>query len=370
MTEVASKTKIFPVINLSGPLTMFGSSISSERVAKATGNALLHHWDMDHLFKCAGDAVTRWSGAEAGTVTSSSASGITLAVAACLTGTDRGKVELLPDTTGMKNEVVIQKGHSVNFGAPVEQMIRLAGARVREVGTVNKCGVDSIRQALNDNTAAAMFVISHHTVPYGYVQLREFVDICHAENIPVIVDAAAQDHQIQRIVESGADLIILSVQKYLSGPTGGIVCGREDLVRAVEMQNDGIGRTMKIGKEGIFGTIAALEERMALDLESWERGQEADARYLADQLQDIAGVLVTLEKDKVGQPVTRVRLELDPDVARLTAVELCAELPKCDPSIKPRFHHAEEGWFLLEPVHITNEEMDIVAAEIRRLMSD
>lgn len=365
-----STQRIDPVVNLSGPLTMYGSSISSPAVAETTASALQQHWDMNDLSQHAGDVVARWSGTDAGALTSSSASGITLSVAACMTGDDRGRIQQLPDVSGMKHEVVIQKGHSVNFGAPIEQMIRLAGATVREVGTVNKTTAASIEHALGDDTAAAMFVISHHTVQYGFVQLREFIDICHARNVPVIVDAAAQDHQIDRIVASGADLVILSVQKYLSGPTGGIVCGREDLVRAVSLQSLGIGRTMKIGKEGIFGTIVALEERMETDLAEWEQEQCQKATYLADQLQDLTGVAVTLEKDRVGQPVTRVRLNVDPGVAGMSAEDVCQQLTRCTPSIKPRAHHTDEGWFLLEPIHNTSDELDYVARELHRIVAN
>ncbi len=369
MIESLTDRRLTPVVNLSGPLTKYGSSISSPAVAEAAAEALRHHWDMNDLNRYADEVIARWSGAEAGMLTSSSASGVTLTVAACMTGADLGRIEQLPNPAGMKHEVVIQKGHSVNFGAPIEQMIRLAGATVREVGTINRTSVASIEHALTPDTAAAMFVISHHTVQYGYVQLTEFVEICHAHNVPVIVDAAAQDQQIDRIVASGADLIVLSVQKYLSGPTGGIVCGRNELVRAVELQSYGIGRTMKIGKEGVFGTIAALEERMATDLDVWEVEQRQKAAYLADQLQDLPGVAVSLEKDKVGQPVTRVRLEVDPLAAGLSAEAICDELPRCSPPIEPRAHHTDEGWFLLEPVHVTNDEMDYVARELRRILS-
>lgn len=369
MIETQTDRRLAPVVNLSGPLTKYGSSISSPAVSEATAAALRHHWDMDELNRYAGEVIARWSGAEAGVLTSSSASGVTLTVAACMTGPDLGRIEQLPDATGMKRDVVIQKGHSVNFGAPIEQMIRLAGATVREVGTINRSAAAPLVHALGPDTAAAMFVISHHTVQYGFVQLQEFVDICHARNVPVIVDAAAQDLQIDRIVASGADLIVLSVQKYLSGPTGGIVCGRDDLVRAVGLQRHGIGRTMKIGKEGIFGTIAALEERMATNLHAWEAEQRQKAVYLADQLRDLPGVVVTLEKDKVGQPVTRVRLDVDPSAGGMSAEAVCRELPRCSPAIEPRAHHTDEGWFLLEPVHVTNDDMDYVARELRRILS-
>jgi L-seryl-tRNA(Ser) seleniumtransferase len=370
MVDLRTRYELEPVINLSGPLTKYGTSISSEAVAEAAARALRAHWNMDELYQRSGELMARWSGAEAGFLTSSSASGITLAVAACMTGDDLGRIGQLPDPTGMKHEVVIQKGHAVNFGAPIEQMIRLAGAKVREAGTVNRTTAAELEHLIGSNTVAGMFVISHHTAQFGYVQLAQFVDLFHAHDLPVIIDAAAQDHQVQRLVESGADLIIMSVQKYLSGPTAGAVCGRADLIRAMYLQNGGIGRTMKVGKEGIFGTIAAIEERMAIDLREWDEAQAAKAASLADRLHDIPGVAVSLERDKVGQPVTRVRLEVDPAVAGLDAAGICRELELSEPSIKPRGHHTDEGWFLLEPVHITEAEMDIAANRLREIVAN
>jgi D-glucosaminate-6-phosphate ammonia-lyase len=368
MTDLHAKYGLTPVINLSGPLTSFGTSISSPAVCESAADSLRHHWDMDELFRCAGEVVARWSGAEAGTLTACSASGITLTVAACMTGPDLGKVARLPSTDGMKHEVVIQKGHSVNFGAPIEQMIRLAGADVVEVGTVNKTSVPELKAGLSDRTAAAMFVVSHHTAQHGYIHLEEFVQICHDAQVPVIIDAAAQDHQIERLVASGADLIVLSAQKYLAGPTGGVVCGRKDLVEAVYLQNRGIGRTMKIGKEGVFGTMVALEERMATDLADWAETQCSKADYLAGKLDGLIGVDVSLVLDQVGQPVTRVRLTVNPSAAGIDAQGLCRSLAEGSPSIKPRGHHAEEGWFFLEPNHVTTDELDYVAARIHEIV--
>jgi L-seryl-tRNA(Ser) seleniumtransferase len=370
MTDLYGKYELTRVINLSGPLTTYGASISSEAVCEATAEGLRHQWDMEELFSRAGEIVSRWSGAEAGTLTACAASGITLAVAACMTGSDPGKVLQLPDTTGLKSEVLLQKGHSVNFGAPIEQMIRLAGATVREVGTVNQTRAPAIRAGPNEQTAAAMFVISHHTTQFGFVQLAEFVAFCHEAGVPVIIDAAAQDHQIERLVASGADLIVLSGQKYLSGPTSGIVCGQGDLVEAVYLQNRGIGRTMKIGKEAIFGMMVALEERMAIDLNDWATMQRDMAEFLANELQNLDGVGVSLERDKVGQPVIRVRLEINPGVVGVDAAEVCRQLTAGSPSIKPRAHHTDEGWFYLEPNHVTRGELNHVAGRLRQILQE
>lgn len=369
MVELHRRYELTPVINLSGPLTTYGASKSSPAVCEAVAASLQHQWDMEELFARADEVIARWSGAEAGTLTACAASGVTLGVAACMTGSDLGKVYQLPDASGMASEVLLQKGHSVNFGAPLEQMIRLAGANVREVGTVNQTSAAQIRAGLNERTAAAVFVISHHTSQFGFVQLSDFIELCHAADVPVIIDAAAQDHQIARLVASGADLITFSGQKYLSGPTAGIVCGRQDLVEAVHLQNRGIGRTMKIGKEAIFGTMVALEERMAIDLADWGAAQQELAIYLSDQLQDLVGVAVSLERDKVGQPVTRVRLAVDPNIAGTDAHGICQSLTLGEPSIKPRAHHTDEGWFLLEPNHVSRAELDLVARRLHEILN-
>ena len=141
-----------------------------------------------------------------------------------------------------------------------------------------------------------------------------------------------------------------------------------DLIKSMYLQNAGIGRTMKVGKEGIFGTIAAIEERMAIEMSQWDVDQRAKCQQMLDMLQDIPGVIASLERDKVGQPVTRVRLEIDPAAAGLDAAQICRELEKSEPSIKPRAHHTDEGWFLLEPVHITEGEMKYASERLRGIV--
>ncbi|MEZ4524042.1 MAG: aminotransferase class V-fold PLP-dependent enzyme [Thermomicrobiales bacterium] len=367
MSELHRRYELTPVINLSGPLTMYGTSVSSAAVIDAAAEALRHHWNMDELFQRAGERIAQWSGAEAGVLTACSASGITLSVAACMTGPDAGRIGRLPDASGMPHEVIIQKGHAVNFGAPIEQMIRLAGATAVEVGTVNRTTPVQIETAIGPDTAAGMFVISHHTTLYGNVQLERFIEIFHSRGLPVIIDGAAQDHQIERMVASGADLIVLSGQKYLSGPTAGVVCGRKDLIKALYMQNAGIGRTMKVGKEGIFGTIVAIEERMNAGVDSWESEQRSKAERLAGLIGELPGIAISIQKDLVGQPVYRVLLDVDAERLGLDAAQLATLLKESSPSIKPRDHHTDEGWFLLEPVHITGDDMQFVADRLREI---
>jgi D-glucosaminate-6-phosphate ammonia-lyase len=368
MADLHERFGLTRVINLSGPLTVYGTGKSSSCVADIAGEALKHEWMISELAERASEAIARWSGTEAGTLTASTASGIALTSAACMTGADFGRVRQLPDTRGMRNEIIIQKGHCVEFGAPIEQMIRVSGARVIEIGTVNQTRTSDLEHAINENTAAAMFVISHHTVQYGFIQLEAFVDICHARGVPVIVDGAAQAHQIERIVASGADLIVISGQKYLDAPTSGIVCGRREFVDAVALQNAGIGRAMKVGKEGMLGTIAALDERMTTDLSQWAVQQREKAEYLADQLKDVSGIAVSLVPDQTGQPITRVRIEVSEQVTGTSAEAVCQKLEDNAPTIRPRAHHTDEGWFFLEPNHVSREDLDITVERLRTIL--
>ena len=254
--DLYEKYRLRRVVNACGKMTHLSGAAVLPPIVEQVTAALPCFFDLNELQERAGSVIAEATGAEAGCVTASSAAGITLSVAAAMMGSDPGKIGQLPDPRGMPDQVVIQKGHAVNFGAPIAQMIRLAGARVVEIGTINGASDFELEHALNPSTAAVVFVVSHHTVRYGCIPLQRTVEIAHAHEVPVIVDGAAQSFNIRHIIETGVDLAICSGHKSLSGTTAGIVCGREELVQAVNLQNRGIGRPMKVGKEGIIEAMA------------------------------------------------------------------------------------------------------------------
>ena len=101
-------------------------------------------------------------------------------IAGAMTGADLARIEQLPDAGGMRDEVVIQMGHMTGYGAAIEQGIRLAGARVVPVGNVTDARGYQLEHRIGERTAAALYVVSHHTVQYGQLPLAEFARICHA----------------------------------------------------------------------------------------------------------------------------------------------------------------------------------------------
>ncbi|NTS33785.1 aminotransferase class V-fold PLP-dependent enzyme [Phyllobacterium sp. BT25] len=351
------------VINVSGTMTSLGASIVVPQAIAAMSSILPQFVEINDLHRMASPVIARLTGGEAGFVTASCSAGITLAVAATMTGPDLAAIERLPDATGLKNEVLIQTGHVVSYGAPVDQAIKLAGAKAVLVGQATSCYPYHLEGAINERTAAAVFVVSHHTVQYGLVALKKFAEICHARGVPVIVDAASE-YDLKVFLAEGADIAIYSSHKFLGGPTGGIVAGRKDLVRSAFLQNMGVGRGMKLGKESILGTIAALE--------AWEKRDHAGIReketgYLHLWKQTLTGkpgVTAEIEADPTHNPLDRLRVTIDPREAHITAWDFADALAKGERPIIVRDHEAEHGYFYMDPCNLHPGEETIVAGRL------
>ena len=356
--DLYEKHRLKRIVNACGKMTHLSGAAVLPPIVEQVAAALPCFFDLNELQERAGSVIAEASGAEAGCVTASSAAGITLSVAASMTGSDMGRVAQLPDTGGMPDQVIIQKGHVVNFGAPIEQMIRLAGARVVEIGSLNGASDFHLEHALNQGTAAIVFVVSHHTVRYGCIPLQRTVEMAHAHNVPVIVDAAAQSFNIRQIIETGADLAICSGHKYLSGTTAGMVCGRESLVQSVLLQTRGIGRPMKVGKEGIIGVMAALEHRMSMDVDAWQAEQDRKMHRIIGRLQGIDGVSSSVEPDPNGNPFSRARVDIDEIRTGISAATLSAAMADGDPSIRLRAHHVDEGYVTVDAIEMSDGEVD------------
>ena len=158
--SIREKYHLEALINATGFPTIIGANVAAPEVIEAVGEALAINVEIDELHRRACAVIARATGAEAGCVTSSCSSAISIAAAAAMVGADLGRVAQLPDTTGMPNEVILQKGHDVNFGAMVSQRVRLSGARVVEIGSANHADRFRLASALNPRTAGILFVVS------------------------------------------------------------------------------------------------------------------------------------------------------------------------------------------------------------------
>ncbi|MGX1673574.1 DgaE family pyridoxal phosphate-dependent ammonia lyase [Streptomyces sp. NPDC055400] len=350
-----------PAINASGKMTALGGSRLDDRVIAAMGEAANGHVVMDDLLVAAGRELARATGTEDACPTTGAAAGVAIAVAALIAGTDPARIERLPDAGGAPDEVVLQKGHAVHFGASVCQMIAVGGGRPVEVGAVNKARPEHFTAAITDRTAALLYVQSHHAVQKGQVPLETVVAIGREHGIPVIVDAAAED-DLRRWPATGADLVVYSGGKAIGGPTSGLICGPAGLIAACRAQYGGIGRPMKVGKETVLGLVQAVRDygtsAGAVDPEQ----QRARMTRLAERLDGLPGLSARVVRDEAGRLIHRTELTVDPKEAGRNATELAAELAQGQPPVFLRDHHAATGRLAVDPRPLTpHEEEQIVA---------
>jgi L-seryl-tRNA(Ser) seleniumtransferase len=341
-------------------MTALGASIVVPEAVRAVTAILPQFVEINDLQRRASRSIAEACGAEAGFVTASAAAGISLAIAGCMTGADLARVERLPNTTGMKDEVAVQLGHLVGYGAPIDQAIRLTGAKVVGVGQATDVRPYQLEGALNELTAAILFVVSHHTVQYGQMTLEEVVDLAHAKGVPVIVDGASE-YDLKGFLASGADIAVYSAHKFLGGPTAGIVAGRKDLVRAAFLQNGGIGRGMKVGKEGVAGTIAALDAWAKRDHAAVRARETSYLQFWQERLSRWAGINARIVPDPTHNPLNRLEVHVDLAGARITAWDLADALAAGDPPLIVRDHEIELGFFFLDPCNLHPGEEKVVA---------
>ncbi|KKB79359.1 hypothetical protein VW29_17490 [Devosia limi DSM 17137] len=361
--DIRAQLGLRPVINVSGTMTGLGASIVVPEAVDAITRVLTQFVEMGDLHRRASTAIAELTGAEAGFVTASCSAGISLAVAAAITGNNLWAIEQLPDTGSLKDEVLIQAGHMISYGAPVEQAIRLAGGKVVPVGQATSAHAYQLAGAITERTVAAVFVVSHHVVDYGQIPLKTFAEVCHARGVKVIVDAASE-YDLRRFLADGADVVLYSGHKFLGGPTSGLCAGDKDFIRNIYLQNRGIGRGMKVGKEGIAGVIAALEAWKVRD-HAGIRARERRALDLwVEALDGRPGVTAAIVPDPTDNPLDRLKVALDPETARITAWDFAAAMARGDRPVIVRDHEAEHGYFFLDPCNLHPDQETIVAERL------
>ena len=356
MSDIFDKRGLRRVINVSGTETPFGAAPVRPEVVAAITEIVPHSVLMRELQSAASEVIARATGAEAGCVTGCTAASIVIAVAACMTGRDLGRVEQLPDTKGMKNEVVMQKGHEITYGHNVSQNVRIAGASLIEIGAATQCGVYQLQHAITPNTAAALYVVSPLTVQNRLIDLKTFCAACHERGVPVIVDAASVTDP-RPYVEAGADLVLFSAHKAFASITAGVIAGRLPLVQACIYQEHGIGRPMKVGKEGVAGAIAALEAWMTDDRDQARQALNARLQRVESRLKKIAGLTVSMQG-------TQIKLDIDRSKASISAYGLAKALFADDPAIIVWSQFAREGMLLLTFGKVSDAVADHVCERI------
>lgn len=356
------------VINARGTFTPLGVSRSSTTVCAAVTEALSNYFIIDELQNLSGESIAKLARSEAATVTHCTASGITVSIAATMTGDSPEHIANLPDTKGLQDHVIISSNHCVNYGHSILQAIRLSGATPIVAGKGGHCSLETLEQHIVENNTCCLLLVSSKLVGSDTLDFTAAVKIAHKHGIPAIIDGAAQDFRISELIQTGADLVLISAQKYLAAPTAGLVVGQKSLVDAVRAQEKGIGRGMKASKESLLGVLAAIQERESLDIEEWEQEQQVKVSRFIDRVNAISGLRAEAVPDPTGLPFERVSLSLDASHSRCNAITLASKLKSGNPSIWVMDQNTAAGELSLELVQTSQAELDVILKRLEALI--
>ena len=362
--EVYERLGVRPLINARGMNTMASGSLMPRPVLEAMAEAATAFVDMAELNARAGERIAELIGVEAAHVTSGSAGGLLLAAAACLAGSDPDRVRQLPDTTGMRDEIIIQACQRIQY----DQALRVAGARLVVVGDAVRCDAREVEAAIGERTAALIFIVSPRLGEQG-VPVERMAEIAHAHHLPLIVDAASTlppTGHLRRWTDRGADLVIYSGGKGIRGPQcTGLLLGRADLIRAAAANgapNASIGRACKVSKEDIVGLVTALELFLRDDHRAeWDRHLR-EAGRIAGAVEGLPGVRARVEEDDAVWTAPTVLVSIDEQVTGLTPTAVMDALRQGEPPIMVRVFRDE---LLLDPHCLRGDEADVVARRLR-----
>ncbi|EOD56952.1 DgaE family pyridoxal phosphate-dependent ammonia lyase [Aeromonas molluscorum] len=369
MSSVYEKYDLKPVINASGRMTILGVSTPEHEVVEAVNFGLDHYFEVKDLVNKTGAYIARLLDVEDAVVVSCASAGIAQSVAAMIVRGDPYRLEQLhAHPHQVPSEIVLAKGHNVNFGAPVGTMINLGGGKLVEAGYANECSPAQLTAAITPNTAAILYIKSHHCVQKSMLSVAEAVDVAQAHQLPLIVDAAAEE-DLQLYYRLGADLVIYSGAKAIEGPTSGLVLGKHQYVEWVKQQSNGIGRAMKVGKEGILGLTHAIERYLAREKESGA-AMVAKMTPFIEQLNQLPGVSASVIWDSAGRDIARTDIAFDHARLPMNTTQLVQRLQGGNPAIYCRGYKANEGHIEIDVRSVSAAQLDQIHTAIAHLVQE
>ena len=365
--NVLAKLGVRPVINAQGNLTTLGGSTSPVEIRAAMDEANENWVEMEELLEKSGEFIAGVLGTESAYVTSGCAAALTLSTAACMAGDDPDKIGQLPDTTGMKNEFLIQKAQRYAF----DRCFTLAGGKLVEVGDDVGCTAEELAQAIGPRTAAIAYPVQ---TDWGssVLPLDEAVRVAHEHDVTVIADAASQIYPLDYFQRSaqGADLVCFGA-KYFGAPhSSGIVTGKRSLVSSVVRQGfiayqveggRSFGRPMKLDREEIVGAVAALDRWFSMNHEDRLAEYERKASVIQEGLAGVHNATTdVVEHDRFWKSTLHVKLS---SALGKTAQQVADELDAGTPRIWVGVQGEDT---ITLNMHVLNDgEQEIVATRLR-----
>jgi len=368
-TAAATKRDYFhelgvkPFINAAGTYTALSASLMRPEVMDAINFASKSFVRLNDLQDAVGKRIASLTGSEAAMVTSGAAGALVVGTAGCLTADNAQFIQRLPDTTGMKTEVLVQKSHRYGY----DHAVRACGVKMVEFETQ-----EEMERAASDRTAMMLFFNANE--PLGQIKADQFIAFGKKRGIPTFNDAAADTPPVENItkyVKMGWDLLTFSGGKGIRGPqSAGLLLGRADLIKAARLNSspnsDTVGRGLKVNKEEMLGMMVALEVFMKRDHEADWREYEKRVKIIGDSVQSIKGIHTETWMGAIANHVPHLKITWPGGDIKTSLADIQKKLRDGDPSIEvtPGLDNGLViGVWMLQP-----GEAEIVARRVREVL--
>ena len=318
-------------INAAGTYTSMTGSLMPKEVTDAISYGTTEYVNLDELQDKVGERIAELLECEYATVSSGCFGAMSIGMAGILTGMDPKKVKQLPNTEGMKNEVILQESHTIGYA----QALTNVGAKVVKIKTAR-----DLEKAINKNTAMLWFLNAN--TDQGAIKWEEFIALGKKYNIPTFIDCAADVPPVENLfkfTKMGFDLVAFSGGKGIRGPqSAGLLLGKRKYIEAARMhtppRGETIGRGMKVNKEEVLGMLAALELYLQKDHKAEWAMWEAQIKLISDSALKIKGVETEVHVPKYANHVPSLRIRWNQDLVKITPNEVRDQLKNGHPSIQ------------------------------------
>ena len=358
-----------PMINAFDTITTMGGSRMHPAVLQSMAEAARCFVNVHELLEKAGARIAQMTRNEGAFIAAGAATGLMLSAAACIAGSDPERINRLPDTEGLANEILLHRCQRISWS----RCVRQAGAKLVEFGDENGTRLSDLEAAYTRRTAAVLYYASSW-YEENALSLEEVIESARRHAVPVIVDAAANLPPVENLwhyTQLGADLVIFSGGKGLGGPQcTGLVLGRKELVDACRLNGNpysAIGRVAKVGKEEIMGLLTALERFLTRDHEAERALREQWVERLVAGIKAPGVVASRIYPGPHGQTYPRVKVWF-PDADRCQAV--IKALAAGDPKIVVGAYPHDRQTLYINPLTLEEEEVFLIADKLKALLSD
>ena len=324
------KLGVTPLINAAGTYTVLSASTMPDEVRAAIELAARSPVNLNELIEASGAYLAKQLRCEAALVTSGAAAALVVGTAACITmGNEQPILDIPTDISRLKNEVIVQKGHRYGY----DHALRNCGILFVEVETL-----EQYEQAFTERTVMAHFF----NAGSEKISREDWVRVAHKHGVPCFNDAAADVPPISNLwnyTQMGFDLVTFSGGKGLRGPQcTGLLLGRKDLIEAARKNNspnsNTVGRGMKVAKEEIVGSVAAVDWFLKQDDAAIEAQCRQRADHIAKQLSAIPTVQTQVFVPEVANHVPHLLITYDQNRVKITGAEVMQKMRAGKPRIE------------------------------------